>query len=296
MGLYMVAVNLAVCIFVAVAPMLAGDDLRVLRLRGQANSIFDNESQVLKPGSRMPIGATVVLGQGGAITLLSSAGGIRELRAPGAYKTDTLFINRPTSSTLSRVARFVYDNSYERSSAASELGTVYRSQSVVPVWPPDMITDSFDVTLRWSPIPANDALYKVLFSDDEDSIVFTAVVRDTCFHVDATLIPWLSRGECLYWTVQMEDDPASTSRPRCISVSTREEAKEFASYVQQVNDECYRTYEPEAQNLCAVLRGALYEEQGYYEHARKAYESEMSDGHDTILRELLEKCLQRGLQ
>lgn len=289
--------NISVFVAVAISASLvvhAGDDIRVLSTRGQAIAKYGGKEQQVKAGALLPPSTSITIGHGGYVALLSSKGGMRELRSPGVHKTDTMFSGKTRSSTMSRVAKYVYANAYEKEVTASETGTVYRTQSVAAVWPPNLITDSADVTLSWLPVRGYSGRYEVVIRNDDDSVLLVKTTSDTSLHADAGMLTRANRGTCVYWTVQLERDIATSSKPRCITVTSPDDARELAAQVQALKTECQNTSDRDGQVVCAILIGALYEEQGYYEHARKMYASQLRDTDGEMTEVLLKNCMQRG--
>jgi len=272
----------------------ASDDVRVLSMRGQVTAKVGRTAQSLRSGVSLPMNATLVIGQGGYVALLTSKGAMRELRLAGMHKIDTLFTSKETSSTLSRVAKYVYANAYEKQVATSETGTVYRTQSVIPVWPPNLITDSAVITMSWLPVRGYSGSYELIIRDDRDSALYNATVADTSVSIDAGAIAGSYQGRCVYWTVQMARDVATASKPRCLTLASVDDMRELGTQVQELQLICQSNQEHSSSDICKVLIGALYEEQGFYEHARKEYASQKRDGDGVSTDILLQNCLQRG--
>ncbi len=289
--------NISILVAVAIAASFvvrAGDDIRVLSTRGQATAKYGGKEQQIKAGALLPSNTVLKIGHGGYVALLSSKGGMRELKSPGVHRTDTMFGGKTASSTLSRVAKYVYANAYEKEVTASETGTVYRTQTVAAVWPPNLITDSADVALSWRPVRGYTGRYEVLIRNDDDSLLLVKTTSDTTLRLDASILTEATRGRCVYWTVQHERDIATASKPRCIMVASRDDAQELAAQVQTLKLECQSANDRDGQAVCAILIGALYEEQGYYEHARRIYTSQLRDTDGEMTEVLLKNCMQRG--
>lgn len=272
----------------------ASDDVRVLSMRGQVTARFGGKELPLKSGSKLPMNARVVIGQGGYTALITSSGAMRELRHLGVHEIDTLFVGKESSSTLSRVAKYVYTNAYEQEAATSEAGTVYRTHTVMPIWPPNLVVDTSFITMSWFPVRNYTGAYELTIRDDNDSLLFTTKLADTTIGIDAGKIAASYRGRCVYWTVQLENDVATSSHPRCITLASKDDLQDLSIQIQELQSICGSHQENSSGDVCRVLIGALYEEQGFYERARKEYVAQLRGEDGAIAAMLLQNCLQRG--
>ena len=272
----------------------ASDDVRVLSMRGQVTARVGGKELPLTSGSKLPMNARVVIGQGGYTALITSSGAMRELRHLGVHKIDTLFNGKESSSTLSRVAKYVYTNAYENQAATSEAGTVYRTHTVMPYWPPNLIVDTSVITISWFPVRNYTGAYEFTIRDDSDSVLFTTKLADTTIGIDVGSIAASYRGRCVYWTVQLEKDVATSSNPRCITLASKDDLQDLSIQMQELQSICESHQENSSGDMCRVLIGALYEEQGFYDRACKEYSSQTRGESRAVAEILLQNCLRRG--
>lgn len=273
---------------------VADDGLRVLSVRGEVSARIRAKEIAVKAGASLPNGSQVIVGRVGHVALLSSKGMMRELHTAGTYKTDTIFIDRAVSSTFSRVAKYVYDNSFASQQIASDAGTVYRAQMIVPVWPPNIMIDTASVTVSWLSIRGFTGSYEVVIRDDNDSVIHNQKLSDTSFTIGARVLAQSYQGRCIYWSVQQENDAATASKPRCVTLASVDNRQDLASQLQELRSVCQSNQEQSAVDLCKLLIAALYEEQGFYDRALREYASCSQANDESIAATMLKNCLQRG--